>query len=251
MAQARGGKTGGAGKASRGSRPKSTRAGAGTGAKGKNTANAKKKPAVVPTVAASPEAPRTFRLGVIPGATPGKWIDAWKDRMPHVRLEVVPISVAGQRAALDELDAALVRLPVAGDDISAIPLYDELPVVVMSSESNLTVAAELTGDDLTGEIVIVPRDDVLGPIEIPGSVSPAFEAPADTEEAIKTVAAGVGVVIVPMSLARLYQRKDLARRPFAGGPTSSVALAWIEARTTDDVETFVGIVRGRTAHSSR
>lgn len=251
MAQARGKKSGGTSRASLGSRPKSTRSGAGAGAKGKNTANAKKKQPAPPTFDTSPEAARTFRLGVIPGATPGKWIDAWKERMPHVRLEVVPISVDDQRTALDGLDAALVRLPMQGDDVSAIPLYDELPVVMMSSDSNLTVAAELTADDLSGEVVIVPRDDVLGVIEIPGAVAPKFAPPADTEEAVKTVAAGVGVVIVPMSLARLYQRKDVVRRPFSGGPTSRVALAWLEAHTTPDVEAFVGIVRGRTTQSSR
>lgn len=251
MAQARGKKGGGAAKASLGSRPKSTRSGAGSGTKGKNTANAKKQQPPAPPFDSSPEHPRTFRLGVIAGSTPGKWIDAWKERMPHVRLEVVPISVPDQRTALDGLDAALVRLPVEGDEVSAIPLYDEIPVVVMSSDSNLTVAAELTRDDLSGEVVIVPRDDVLGVIDIPGALAPKFAPPADTEEAIKTVAAGVGVVIVPMSLARLYQRKDVVSRPFSGGPTSRVALAWLEARTTADVEAFVGIVRGRTAQSSR
>ena len=35
------------------------------------------------------------------------------------------------------------------------------------------------------------------------------------------------------------------------GPTSTVALAWRREHTTPDVETFVGIVRGRTANSSR
>lgn len=41
-----------------------------------------------------PEQPRTFRLGVVPGATPGKWIDACKKRMPHVPIELVTIEVA-------------------------------------------------------------------------------------------------------------------------------------------------------------
>ena len=40
-------------------------------------------------------------------------------------------------------------------------------------------------------------------------------------------------------------------RVLADGPVSTVALAWPRDRTTPDVETFVGIVRGRTANSSR
>lgn len=212
---------------------------------------APKKAAKPPTAVPAPE-PRTFTLGVVPGATPGKWIGVWRDRMPHVSMELQPIAVADQRAALEEVDAGLVRLPVdAADDLHVIPLYDELPVVVMSTESALTAADdEISAADLAGEVVIVPADDVLG-AQIPDAVAPVFAPPVDTAEAIATVAAGVGVVIVPMSLARANQRRDVEYRVLADGPVSTVALAWRREATTEDVETFIGIVRGRTARSSR
>lgn len=193
-----------------------------------------------------------FVLGAIPGATPGKWIDVWKERMPRTALELVPLSVADQRRALLEgdVDAAIVRLPLERTDLHVIGLYDEIPVVVTTVDSHLTAAEELEPADLAGEVVIVPADDVLG-LEVPGSVSPAFAAPADTAEAITTVAAGVGIVVVPMSLARLHHRKDVDYRPLRGAPVSSVALAWVAEHTTPEIEAFVGIVRGRTANSSR
>ncbi|WP_194409493.1 LysR substrate-binding domain-containing protein [Microbacterium cremeum] len=196
--------------------------------------------------------PSTFRLGAIPGATPGKWIDVWKERMPRTALELVPLSVAGQREALDEAeaDAALVRLPIDDHGLHVIPLYDEVPVVVCAKDSHLTAADELEPGDLEGEVLIVPQDDVLG-IRIPATVPPRFDPPSDTAEAIATVAAGVGIVVVPMSLARLHHRKDVEHRALRGGPVSTVALAWVADRTTPAVETFVGIVRGRTANSSR
>lgn len=200
--------------------------------------------------APEPEEPRTFRLGAVPGATPGKWIDAWKQRMPHVPLELVSIEVAGQRAALDEVDAALVRLPLRDDSLHVIPLYDEVPVVVASVESHLLAAEQLTVADLAGEVVIPLTDDAFSGFEIPDAVAPRFAA-MPTADAIATAAAGTGIVIVPMSLARLHHRKDVEHRPLAGGPTSTVALAWLRDRTTPDVDTFVGIVRGRTANSSR
>ncbi|SFR93869.1 LysR substrate binding domain-containing protein [Microbacterium sp. cf046] len=197
-------------------------------------------------------APTTFVLGAIPGATPGGWIDAWNERMPHTEFELRPIAVATQRDTLREgvLDAALVRLPIDGDGLHIIPLYDEVSVVVSPADSHLTAADELELADLAGEILIVPHDDVLA-LDVPGAVSPSFAAPEDTEQAIATVAAGVGIVIVPMSLARLHRRKDAAYRPLRDAPTSTVALAWPAERTTPSVETFVGIVRGRTANSSR
>ncbi len=172
--------------------------------------------------------------------------------MPRTALELVPLSVAGQREALDEAeaDAALVRLPIDDHGLHVIPLYDEVPVVVCAKDSHLTAADELEPGDLEGEVLIVPQDDVLG-IRIPATVPPRFDPPSDTAEAIATVAAGVGIVVVPMSLARLHHRKDVEHRALRGGPVSTVALAWVADRTTPAVETFVGIVRGRTANSSR
>jgi DNA-binding transcriptional LysR family regulator len=196
--------------------------------------------------------PPTFVLGAIPGATPGGWIDAWRERMPQTELELRALPVSDQRAQLLEgdLDAALVRLPINRDGLSVIPLYDEVAVVVCSAESHLTAAEELTADDLAGEILIVPGDDVLR-MPVPGTVAASFAPPEDTAQAIATVAAGVGIVIVPMSLARLHRRKDAAYRPLRDAPASTVALAWPTARTTPAVEAFIGIVRGRTPNSSR
>lgn len=197
-----------------------------------------------------PEEPHAFRLGVVPGATPGKWIDAWKQRMPHVAIDLVPIDVAGQRAAIDKLDAALVRLPLTDSSLHIIPLYEEVPVVVAAADSHLMAADELTADDLDGEVLIALSDDVLGPLDLPGTM-PATFAPLATGDAIATAASGIGIVVVPMSLARLHRRKDADYRPLPDGPRSTVALVWPRDRTTSDVDTFVGIVRGRTANSSR
>lgn len=172
--------------------------------------------------------------------------------MPRTALELVPLEVADQRRALvdGDVDAALVRLPIDKDGLHVIPLYDEVPVAVCAKDSHLTAADELTLADLTGEVLVVPQDDVLA-IDVPGTEAPRFAPPADTAEAIATVAAGVGVVVVPMSLARLHHRKDADYRPLLDGPTSTVGLAWVAERTTPAVEAFVGIVRGRTANSSR
>lgn len=196
--------------------------------------------------------PATFTLGTIPGATPGKWIDAWNERMPRTAIELVALAVADQRRALvdGEVDAAIVRLPLDREGLHIIALYDEVPVVVASTESHLLAADDLGLEDLAGEVLIVPQDDVLG-IRVPGAVTPSFAPPLDTAEAIATVAAGVGVIVVPMSLARMHHRKDAEYRPLRDGPTSTVALAWMADRTGPAVEAFVGIVRGRTANSSR
>ncbi|MFT4051407.1 MAG: LysR substrate-binding domain-containing protein [Microbacterium sp.] len=205
--------------------------------------------------AGSPAPAGRFRLGAIEGATPGTWIDTWRERMPHAPLELVPLGVFNQRAALTSasVDAALVRLPIDRAGLHVIPLYDEVPVVVCAADSHLTAAGELTVADLAGEVVIVPEDPPLE-LEVPNALAPRFARPATVADAIATVAAGVGVVIVPMSLARLHHRRDTAFRPLSGGPASPVALAWparADGQTSPLVEAFIGIVRGRTENSSR
>ena len=193
------------------------------------------------------------RLGVFPGASPGVWVDRWRQRLPDVRLELVPNDAAdGERALRDgSVDAALVRLPVDTDGLHVIPLYDEVTVVAFGSDSSLAAADELTFDDLAGEVRFVPRDDVLGPLDVPGVIGARGTPPETTADALATVGAGVGIVILPLSLVRLNQRRDVAHRPLAGAPASPVALAWVAENTTPEIEALVGIVRGRTARSSR
>ena len=118
-------------------------------------------------------------------------------------------------------------------------------VVVAEAESHLLAADELDLADLAGEAVIVPADDVLH-VGLPAAVTTD-----DTGEAIALAAAGAGIVITPMSLARLHRRRDAGTRPLRDAPASTVALAWPKDASTPAVETFVGIVRGRTAKSSR
>lgn len=199
------------------------------------------------------EEPRLFRLGIVPGATVGRWVDTWKQRMPHVGIEIVELSAQTQEQSFadDVIDAALVRLPLTDAGLQVIPLYEELPVVVASVESHLMAAEELDIADLAGEVVLTTHEDVLGPLDLPGTRASTVPPLNTTQDAIATVAAGVGIVVVPMSLARLHHRKDAGYRVLRGGPVAPVGFAWPAARTTADVETFIGIIRGRTANSSR
>ena len=71
------------------------------------------------------------------------------------------------------------------------------------------------------------------------------------KDAIETVAAGTGIVIVPMSVARLHQRKDIVQRPVTDLDPTQIGLAWLLDRDGEDTQAFVGVVRGRSANSSR
>ncbi|MEU2775772.1 LysR family substrate-binding domain-containing protein [Streptomyces sp. NPDC007162] len=193
----------------------------------------------------------SFRLAYVPGVTPAKWVRIWSERLPDVPLtlhQVPAAEVAGLLRAGDA-DAGFVRLPVDRTFFSAIPLYTETTVVVAPKDHVITAAEEVTVADLADEVLCHPLDDVFDWEAPPGE--PAFERPATTEDAVELVAAGVGLLVVPQSLARLYHRRDLTYRPLTDGPRSTVALSWPEEATTDLVEDFIGIVRGRTVNSTR
>ncbi|MFI1728083.1 LysR family substrate-binding domain-containing protein [Streptomyces acidicola] len=193
----------------------------------------------------------SFRLAYVPGVTPAKWVRIWNERLPDASLTLVPVPAAEAADVLrDEgADAALLRLPVDRTVFSAIPLYTETTVVVVPKDHLATAVDEVSVEDLADDVVFHPLDDVLGWDQLPGR--PALERPATTADAIELVAAGVGVLAVPQSLARLHHRRDLTYRPLVDAPQSSVALSWPEDATTDLVEDFIGIVRGRTVNSSR
>ncbi|MGQ5592470.1 LysR family transcriptional regulator substrate-binding protein [Streptomyces sp. ESR1.13] len=197
------------------------------------------------------EAPPSFRLAYVPGVTPDKWVRIWNERLPGVPLSLTQVPAAGAGGVLldGDADAGLVRLPVDRTLLSAIPLYTETTVVLIPRDHLVTAADEVTVGDLADEIVLHPLDDVLGWEGLPGR--PALERPATTADAVELVAAGIGVLLVPLSLARLHHRKDLTYRTVTDAPESSVALSWPEAAHTDRVEDFIGIVRGRTVNSTR
>ncbi len=187
----------------------------------------------------------------MPGVTPAKWVRIWNERLPDIPLTLLQVSAAEAFGVLRDggADAAFVRLPVDDTDLSAIPLYTETTVVVVPKDHVVAAVDEVTTEDLADEVVLHPLDDTLDWERPPGE--PAFERPATTADAIELVAAGIGLLVVPQSLARLHHRKDLTYRLLTGAPESRVALSWPQDATTDMVEDFIGIVRGRTVNSSR
>lgn len=168
-----------------------------------------------------------FTVAYVLGVTPGKWAGIWNERMPRHPLALTQVSPAEAVAALVEgaADVALLRLPIEDESLSSIPLYVEKPVVVVPKDHEVEALDSVTLAELEG----VLEGDWAADVEL--------------------VAANVGVAIMPQSVARALSRKDVVARPVTDGPETQVALVW--HTTTPEVEEFIGIVRGRTANSSR
>lgn len=194
----------------------------------------------------------SFTLAYVPGVTPAKWARLWQERLPETPLHLVQVTAAeaAARVRAGEADAVLLRLPGDREDLHAIPLYTETTVVVHPKDHEFAAAEELSLEDLAPHVLWQPLDDTLEWDEQPGQ--PPVERPETTADAIQIVAAGVGLLVVPQSLARLHHRKDLAYKPLTDGPESRVALSWlIQDENSDLMEQMIGIVRGRTVNSTR
>ncbi len=176
-----------------------------------------------------------FRVAFVPGVTPAKWVRTWEERYRRSPLEVTLVDQSRQRDVLDDGSAHMcfVRQPVDRDGLHVIPLYLEKPVVVVPHDHPATEYDEIVDADLDGEIRL----------EVSGELT--------AKQAVETVAAGTGVVVVPMSVARLHHRKDVSYVVVGDLPETQVGLAWRADLDDERVEQFIGVVRGRTARSSR
>lgn len=133
-----------------------------------------------------------------------------------------------------ELDMCLVRGAIDRNGMHLIPLYTELSAIVVAKEHPAAAYDELAVSELADDV------DVL-----------ASFPELSLRDAFATVAAGTGYLVVPRSVARVNQRKDVTVVRALDVPESPVGLAWLIDHDDPDVETFIGIVRGRTSRSSR
>ncbi|WP_412148411.1 LysR family transcriptional regulator substrate-binding protein [Curtobacterium flaccumfaciens] len=172
-------------------------------------------------------------IAFVPGVSPAKWARVWRERFPSVELRLRPIGADDVDDTLaGEADMVFARMPVSAQH-NAIPLWTETAVVAMPKDSPLAELAEV--DLADAEVHVIDA----GPV------------PADIDGSLDLVEANVGVVVLPQSLFRAASRKDLVGRPLMNAEGTRIALVWRDEDATETTEEFIGVVRGRTANSSR
>ena len=127
---------------------------------------------------------------------------------------------------------SLLRLPIVRDGLHLVKLYVEQPVVVVSRDH------------------VVSAFDTIDVAELADEHQWSLDE-VSAKDAVEAVAGGTGVVVLPLSLARLHHRRDVVAVPLEGVEGSEIGLAWLVERDDELTQEFVGIVRGRTSRSSR
>ncbi|WP_181435593.1 LysR family transcriptional regulator substrate-binding protein [Curtobacterium sp. MCPF17_051] len=172
-------------------------------------------------------------IAFVPGVSPAKWARVWRERFPSIELRLRPIGADDVDDTLaGEADMVFARMPVS-EQHNAIPLWTETAVVAMPKDSPLAELAEV--DLADAEVHVIDA----GPV------------PVDIDGSLDLVEANVGVVVLPQSLFRAASRKDLVGRPLMNAEGTRIALVWRDEDATETTEEFIGVVRGRTANSSR
>ncbi len=170
-------------------------------------------------------------IGVVAGVTPDRWVRVWHERLPEVPLRIEPVD--DPAAALrDGVAMVFARLPVAGiadNDLHVIRLWEETPVVVAAKGHPAQVFDTVTEADLAGEEV----------------------RPGWGDDVLDLVAAGHGIARMPQSVFRATGRRDVIARPVSDAEPTRIGLVWLRSAGGELVDEFIGIVRGRTANSSR
>ena len=158
--------------------------------------------------------------------------------MPRHPLTLTQLSQQQAVAALrsGEAHVALLRLPLTEElerEAAAIPLYTEAVVVVAAKDHPVAAFEPVSRADLVGEMML----DAAGDSEWPG--------------AVELVAANVGLAIMPQPVARALSRRDVVALVLTNEEGPRIALVWLTASESPEIDEFIGIVRGRTANSSR
>ncbi|WP_374007194.1 LysR family transcriptional regulator substrate-binding protein [Leifsonia sp. LS-T14] len=175
-----------------------------------------------------------FSIAFPLGVTVGKWTRAFEQRYPDVELVVRPSDDPLRVLEEGEADMVFARDAEPDDGRHLIPLYSEDIVVVVHHEHLLTLKAD-EGEKLhLADFEDEPR--------VPGEPSEAL---------LRSMAEGTGVALLPASVAKALRRKDVVALRVEDAGQSTIGLTWPREAQHPLVDDFIGIVRGRTAHSSR
>lgn len=216
-----------------------------------------------------------IRLGFTRGVAPSKWERRWRAAMPATRLEIVPIETpygrpTGRLAEESALDVMIERVapgarPLASDPDAdpehevrthhAFRLYEESVALVLPIDHELAEETEISLSDLALVRILdypdhAPEWPAAEPWEDPSWM------PGSIRAALELVSTGLGGIMAPLPLARhlINKREHAILRvvaPEGALPGTTVWASWPLERDAADVQQLAGILRGRTARSSR
>lgn len=212
-----------------------------------------------------------IRLGFTRGVSPSKWADRWHRAVPERALELVPVPRQYGRSASEDarscdmlIERAAPRTrPITHDEDGArthhsMLLYEESVAIVLPKDHELAKQGEIRLEELSlVQLLDYPNHAEEWPAAEPWA--DATWMPKTLTAALKLVSTGLGGIVVPLPLAKhVSLRREHSILLIVGDgdqesplPGTTIWATWPAEHDSPDLQQLAGIMRGRTARSSR
>jgi DNA-binding transcriptional LysR family regulator len=182
-------------------------------------------------VARSARGPRRLVVGFRAGVIPTPAITALCELDPELVVDVKRLEWDDQEVNLlgGHVDIAYVRQPITDRGLRLIPLYHERRLVALRRDHPLAGADELWQSDIADERHL----RYLQPLR------PGGTPIRSVEEKLEHVAAGHGIIVLPLSATRHYTRPDVVYVPVVDAQPDQVFLAFVAQRQSGLLGDFV------------
>jgi DNA-binding transcriptional LysR family regulator len=182
-------------------------------------------------VARAARGPRRLVVGFRAGVIPTPAIAALCALYPDLVVDVKRLEWDDQEHTLlsGDVDIAYVRQPITERGLRLVPLYHERRLVALRRDHHLAEAEELWQGDIADERHL----RYLQPLR------PGGTPIRSVEEKLEHVAAGHGIIVLPLSATRHYTRPDIVYVPVVDAEPDQVLLAFVAQRESGLLGDFV------------
>ncbi|WP_432951146.1 LysR family transcriptional regulator [Kribbella sp. CA-253562] len=176
-------------------------------------------------------------------------VGGFQEQHPGILVEVMELPLNDPFSALrrGDVDAAVVLLPVAEDDLVLGPVFSEQPpTLTVSVKHPLADRSTLDVEELAGSVLISVAPPAPGywrqvqaPTQTPsGALIHRGPEVRTLQEGLSMIAANRGGMLLCRPTAELNQRADLVHVPVTGLPDSALGLVWRRGEDTLWLRTF-------------
>jgi DNA-binding transcriptional LysR family regulator len=182
-------------------------------------------------VARAARGPRRLVVGFRAGVIPTPAISAVCELYPDLEVDVKRLEWDDQEHNLlcGDVDVAYVRAPINERGLRLIALYQERRLAALPRDHPLAEAIELSEED-------VGHERHLRYLEPP---APGGTPIRSVEEKLEHVAAGRGIIVLPLSATQHYTRPDVVYVPVVDAEPDQVWLAVVSGRDSAVIRDFV------------
>ena len=189
-----------------------------------------------------------FAIGFMPGVHATPIIREFAQRAPYLSIDVVFTSLTDQVDFLTDgrVDVAFVRLPLADDTFTVLPLFPEPRVVAVPGSHPVAGSPAIEIKQVSDVPLLQDPGEVpewRGPVADLGAYGGSDPRRRPTiEESLERVALGAGVFVLPAGIAEFYRREDISYVPLLDVAARMVALAYNKHRTMPELGQFAELV---------